>query len=198
MIIYNFKLTIAFVLLLSLPIYIYPHDITATETTVKATAEIPQFPPYNNSNLLLPDNAYDMSFIPGWSGSWNAEFNGKGLIYQPGKIFGALLMSICVVGIIITPFGPEDDGTKARSIGWGCIFGAIGFFIYYPFATSDAEYSSKYVNSYNARKFKQTLLFNNNTSNNVSFNTFLITNNANSNLTKYDGIGIRINYSLGF
>jgi len=184
-------------LIISFAISLFSNISYANTINSKAIAELP---PCNIENSSYPslsqDKAYDMSFIPGYSGSWNAGFNWKGLSYQPAKVLGAVFIAIGIGIWIILPFEKGDIGYKSRGFGYGCMSAGFGALLYVPFSIFDAEYSSDFIMKYNSKcNVNSTNRENYNKS--TSFSPFVIYSNSNkSNDLKVDGLGFLIIYSL--
>lgn len=152
------------------------HECIAQNTNIEQ--ELRKSDNVKNELFVSPEKAYYMSFIPVWSGSWNAEFNLHGLLYQPVKLYGAtflllgiFLFSVGVYGIFA---GWDGEGTGS-TLGYGSIGIGVGGSIYVGFSTLDAQYSEDYVEQYNIRN-RNANFRSNHDSNGTIFRPFVTVN----------------------
>jgi hypothetical protein len=88
----------------------------------------------NSYSSLSLNQAYWMSSIPVWSGSWNAKFTWKGFGFVAMKVIGVGFLSFCIYKDI-----------KSPDPGWAQI-GVPAFFIFYfGGVILDSDYSVNYI-----------------------------------------------------
>lgn len=107
----------------------------------------------NKSEFVSPECAFYSSFLPFWSGSWNSEFNFRGLIFQPPKILGASIIGVSVVTLGVMTYHHNDIPNDEKTSYYAFIstIGLISCLVYVPAALLDAFYSKNYAFEYNNR-----------------------------------------------
>lgn len=150
-------------------------------------------------------------FLPGHYGtsfySWQDAVYltlTKGLLYQPFKIYGAVIMGPGICIMFTLPYyiieekdtgGPE---ALAEGFGWICIYEMAGMLIYLPSACYEAEYSRGYVRKYNYRienTYKKEETFRDNDG--LSFRPLIVWRKNTENERKsFDGLGICLKYRI--
>ncbi len=191
-------INIIFTLIVILNVQVFGNEMSSKNNT----SNVEVIENQENIDIISPKKAFYISFIPGYSGSWKAEYTDIGLLLQIPKILGIAGIIGSVAGIIgTTDFISNSNDRKEVKYElrfWYTIFMLLSTNVYVGSAVGDAIYSKNFVNKYNdqlklqLKKSKQ-----NHTRNSFLFIPYLVMDKGlETHTIKVDGLGLCFTYKI--